>query len=719
MNYDPIHDTYVSSRPNTGSSADSNGSKKSIESNETTKSSQEPTQPTSKHNTLSISNLVSSPAPKTTSIANLINSDENENEKENNDENENANETHDHDHEHDEEDDDDDEYDTDGNSGSKGSSSKKKKRKYTNSTIPKCRHLKKSDGEPFWRKDIQYDFLKALFDDPTECFTNSFPHSDLDNANNNPKIPFADLYIRTLAESSKCSRILKERLVRDKRWSSSVAKVCLLVNAGRMNTTINFVPEMRSTLRTYHSIPSLQADPSSNGIQLQDTPRLKSILKAVCEDDNKPRELDEILKEPFADKPNTNVFQLVFLLSNRPNGIPYHHEDLTANLFMEFFLNPKIHPENRAKRFLWLLYTYLETDFTKEEMEKNPFGGATIPPLEYIAETDLNRFDIDTDYEIEYSESMYTVRTRYLKDDSNPRRRLKRDDNDEYDSENISENEVETKKKPEEQPKKKRVKRIPTTSIPSSTSSKTSSSDKNGHKKEIIDEVAENNNTAEFINNKIKFRVNAIEFPIDNLSKLVKSYTGNNLPTSKPVESNAISFLKAVLNESKPIIREVRTSSKASTASFNKKTTILGSWIYRYFNYKKSIGNKLLGMEWEEIRYDLANGLENFIYQQFGRSLLVNTSNHDHSDENDKDSKDANDADANGEKTSHSREFDDILTYLPQYDFAHVQEKNTFILQLMTFCDDWFIKQLKNKESLYTRGEISFDLENNSLEIKD
>ena len=41
---------------------------------------------------------------------------------------------------------------------------------------------------------------------------------------------------------------------------------------------------MKSTLRTYHSIPSLQTCREGGTVkQLQDTPRLKSILKAVCE----------------------------------------------------------------------------------------------------------------------------------------------------------------------------------------------------------------------------------------------------------------------------------------------------------------------------------------------------------------------------------------------------------------------------------------------------
>ena len=42
---------------------------------------------------------------------------------------------------------------------------------------------------------------------------------------------------------------------------------------------------MRAQLRTYHSIPSLQAHQDPNAYkQLQDAPRLKSILKGATED---------------------------------------------------------------------------------------------------------------------------------------------------------------------------------------------------------------------------------------------------------------------------------------------------------------------------------------------------------------------------------------------------------------------------------------------------
>ena len=95
----------------------------------------------------------------------------------------------------------------------------------------KIRHLKKEDGIPLWRKDIQYDFLDKVFKNPTECFTK---HSD--GSKNNT---FADIYIDAMAKSSKCSKILKEKLLQDHEGAIAMAMVCLLVNVGRMNTTLN------------------------------------------------------------------------------------------------------------------------------------------------------------------------------------------------------------------------------------------------------------------------------------------------------------------------------------------------------------------------------------------------------------------------------------------------------------------------------------------------
>jgi Ino eighty subunit 1 len=95
----------------------------------------------------------------------------------------------------------------------------------------KIRHLKKDDGVPLWRKDIQYDFLKTVFEDDKPVFhkasDSSFGHT------------FADIYLDAMAKSSKCSKILKDKLLSDRPAGVNMAMVCLLVNVGRMNTTLN------------------------------------------------------------------------------------------------------------------------------------------------------------------------------------------------------------------------------------------------------------------------------------------------------------------------------------------------------------------------------------------------------------------------------------------------------------------------------------------------
>ena len=96
----------------------------------------------------------------------------------------------------------------------------------------KIRHLKKDDGEPLWRVDIQHDFLKAVFDNERKVFTNSYDSSM-------EKQCFADLYIDTMSRSSKTSKVLRDKLLSDRDAAKGMAMVCLLVNVGRMNTTLN------------------------------------------------------------------------------------------------------------------------------------------------------------------------------------------------------------------------------------------------------------------------------------------------------------------------------------------------------------------------------------------------------------------------------------------------------------------------------------------------
>ena len=95
----------------------------------------------------------------------------------------------------------------------------------------KIRHLKKEDGIPLWRKDIQFLFLRTVFEDQTAVFTKA---SDETTGHT-----FADIYIDAMARSSKTSKILKEKLLAERTAALNMAMVCLLVNVGRMNTTLN------------------------------------------------------------------------------------------------------------------------------------------------------------------------------------------------------------------------------------------------------------------------------------------------------------------------------------------------------------------------------------------------------------------------------------------------------------------------------------------------
>lgn len=97
----------------------------------------------------------------------------------------------------------------------------------------KIKHLKKEDGIPLWRKDIQYEFLRLVFEDKNKVFTRQ--------ADGQKGMDFADIYMDAMARSSKTSKILKDKLQNDKPAAISMAMVCLLVNFGRMNTTLNCV----------------------------------------------------------------------------------------------------------------------------------------------------------------------------------------------------------------------------------------------------------------------------------------------------------------------------------------------------------------------------------------------------------------------------------------------------------------------------------------------
>ncbi|KAL8857019.1 MAG: hypothetical protein Q9178_006424 [Gyalolechia marmorata] len=319
----------------------------------------------------------------------------------------------------------------------------------------KIRHLKKDDGVPLWRKDIQFAFLHAVFDDRNPVFTKA---SDGSHGHT-----FAEIYIDAMARSSKTSKILKEKLLSDRSAALSMAMICLLVNVGRMNTTLNceygpdgsgtipnlrlmvpktVFPEMRAQLRTYHSIPSLQAHQDPNAYkQLQDAPRLKSILKGASEDVNQPTTIEKVKRLPI---PRTNPVNLIFVLSQYAPKISETHF-FPPRDFFDLVMRGTLSSQSRARAFLWLIWYYLESDFSPKSAEENPFGkGQTaapgdppfkVPPFEHLTEEQANAENVDTQAEKDYGEMKRLERKRILEDDETvgpPMKKAKKGGPDEH-----------------------------------------------------------------------------------------------------------------------------------------------------------------------------------------------------------------------------------------------------------------------------------------------
>lgn len=587
---------------------------------------------------------------------------------------------------------------------------RKPKKKPSNqvATSKSARHLKKADGEPFWRKDIQYDFLQALFDDPTKAFTNSFPHCEILASCNEPKLTFCDLYIRTLAESGKCSKILRERLLRNREMGKSVAKVCLLVNSGRLNTTINFVPEMRSLMRTYHSIPSLQADPVYGGSKpLQDTPRIKSILKAVTEVDPPLRSLDHVLQYPPAKKPNVTPTQLVFFMSNTFKPIRFQHDPsdravehpaVTAflgegNRFMEFFMNSRIHPANRAKRFLWLMYTYIETSFTDEELQLNPFHPGIINPIELLSDSQIDDFDKDTDYEIQYSEKMYNTRLKCIAEEEHntqPKRgnKAKRvaddyaDDSFDMPSPDLHRDETDVGHLV-----KKQKKDILET---------------NGfnHESSFVDEV----DIAQYaLGDDL---IDAADGPVSSYYpqipiKDLADITLANIDTYPRVPRSYMSAASQynIIAKSTPYIHQAREDYGLTKLDFDTRKLILKEWLRKHFEYRRNSGNRLLGIEWERIRNDLISGAETYVSRQVAE--IVGTQKNLQKD-NDSVNKD-------GEMVTRDSE------YVPTYDFEEIGQTAEYICKAVAYYQQKYATQAAKKS--IDGIKIKFDLEKETMDI--
>ncbi|CAN3372196.1 hypothetical protein DIURU_004265 [Diutina rugosa] len=269
-------------------------------------------------------------------------------------------------------------------------------------------HLKKPVGEAFTRQDIQLDFMTALFNDETKAFTNNFEEGVYEG----DKITFYQLYTRTIAESSsrRVTKLIKAGMLSSRPVGMVVAMLMLMVNAGRMSSRVGFIAKSHSTSSAFNSIPSLQTMPNVN-LRFPDSKSFKEIVNIESKDSPfDQRNLEKLIQKPPEQKPNMNVLVLILALSRYKKPLPFFGKENNAYPcyvnFLDFFQESLVHPENRAKRFLWLMYTFLETNFTKKEMAKNPFG-ADIPPVNYLSQEEAEKFDVDSPAEVTYAMDKY------------------------------------------------------------------------------------------------------------------------------------------------------------------------------------------------------------------------------------------------------------------------------------------------------------------------
>lgn len=220
------------------------------------------------------------------------------------------------------------------------------------------------------------------------------------------KLTFKELYIESLLNSSKCTKSMRDKILADEEYAEDFAKVCLLVNVGRINTTLAFYPEMKTVLRSYHPLPSMQNNENTRR-NMQDAPRMKSLLKGVLIDTErpapptagpsagqpvraqKPNALSEEAPSDFREVikrfragtvPPTSVVTLIFLLSLHASEVTDMHFPTPHDSHSLFYPHAD-HPlpsRQRANAFMWLLYHYLEGPATKPPGElPNPFDDET------------------------------------------------------------------------------------------------------------------------------------------------------------------------------------------------------------------------------------------------------------------------------------------------------------------------------------------------------
>lgn len=275
--------------------------------------------------------------------------------------------------------------------------------------------IRRVDGQPLTRVDLQYDFLKNVFNDTTCVFTD--PYSE----NASSKICFRDLYVKAIIHSTKATNALKERLAESPLFGTDFAMLSLLVNIGRINTTMSFFPEMKTNIRTYHPVPALQRTSGS----LHDGPRIKHLLQASVFGMlpiDLPRSPEAILARLRSKlSPPTSAPHVISVLADYTYHIGKTHFSEQLD-FIDLFVRTDVSSLSRARAFLWVCYNYLENlstdDDYDEESVPNPFADQRLvnePSFCLLTPEEIALENVDSEEEKTLAEKLIAQRDHIVK----------------------------------------------------------------------------------------------------------------------------------------------------------------------------------------------------------------------------------------------------------------------------------------------------------------
>lgn len=139
---------------------------------------------------------------------------------------------------------------------------------------------------------------------------------------------------------------------------------------------------------------------------------------------NQPNTIDKIKAAPV---PRTNPVHLIFVLSQYAPKISEMHFQPPRDFF-DLVMRGTLSSKSRARAFLWLIWWYLESNFTKEDALNNPFGSGAegegtdglpikVPPFEHLTEAQADAENVDTEAEKQYGELKRIERRKILEED--------------------------------------------------------------------------------------------------------------------------------------------------------------------------------------------------------------------------------------------------------------------------------------------------------------